>query len=222
MLTSLVDIVKIIALNLILSGDNAVVIGLAANRLSDHNRRRAIIIGGGGAVVLRVIFTLIVQQLLRVPLLGAVGGILLIWIAYRLADQQDDDTHVESADTLGQAVRTIIIADTIMSLDNMLAVGAVAEKDRWLLVFGLAMSIPVVLFGSELVSRLLRRLPILTWAGIAILVYTAIHMTLTDPKVKNALGHPAEALIWALAAIATAAIWFLTQRRQTNHPPLAS
>ena len=113
---------KIIVFDLILSGDNAVVIGMAANRLSIENRRRAIIIGGAGAIILRVIFTLLVTVLLDVPLLQAVGGLLLIWVAWRLAKpHRHEEAHVTSADTLSQAIRTIILADAVMSLDNMLA-----------------------------------------------------------------------------------------------------
>ena len=116
---------KIIAFDLILSGDNAVVIGMAANRLSPENRRRAIIIGGAGAVILRIIFTAMVAILLDVPLIQAAGGVMLVWIAWRLAKPHGhEEAHVTSADTLSQAIKTIVLADAVMSLDNMLAVGA--------------------------------------------------------------------------------------------------
>jgi YjbE family integral membrane protein len=197
---ALVAIGKIIAFDLILSGDNAVVIGMAANRLSPENRRRAIIIGGAGAVILRIIFTALVSLLLDVPLLQAAGGILLIWIAYKLVKPHGhDEAHVQSADTLMQAIQTIIVADAVMSLDNMLAVGAAAEGHLWLLLFGLGLSIPILLFGSALIARLLGRYPILMWAGVIILLHTAVHMFFGDPYVEDALGHISQAMVWTVA-----------------------
>jgi YjbE family integral membrane protein len=203
---------KIIAFDLILSGDNAVVIGMAANRLSEDNRRRAIIIGGAGAVVLRIIFTALVAYLLDIPLLQAIGGALLIWIAFRLAKPHaPEEAHVRSADTLMQAIKTIIIADAIMSLDNMLAVGAAAEGELWLLLFGLGLSIPILLFGSELVARLLSRYPILMWVGVVILLHTAVHMFLGDPYVEDVIGHIATWWTW-IAAFALCGVFYLALR----------
>lgn len=203
---------KIIAFDLILSGDNAVVIGMAANRLSEDNRRRAIIVGGAGAVILRIIFTALVAYLLDIPLLQAIGGMLLIWIAFRLAKPHPpEEAHVRSADTLMQAIKTIILADAIMSLDNMLAVGAAAEGELWLLLFGLALSIPILLFGSELISRLLSRFPILMWVGVFILLHTAVHMFLGDPYVEDVIGHLAAWWAW-VAAFALCGVFYLAMR----------
>ena len=193
---------KIIAFDLILSGDNAVVIGMAANRLSAENRRRAIIIGGAGAVILRIIFTIMVSLLLDVPLLQAGGGLLLIWVAYRLAKPHKvDEAHIAEADSMSQAIRTIILADAVMSLDNMLAVGAAAHGELWLLLFGLGLSIPILLFGSALISRLLTRLPILMWVGVVILLHTAVDMTGHDPFVEDAIGHVSLIWIWLIAIV---------------------
>jgi YjbE family integral membrane protein len=132
------SILKIILYDLILSGDNAVVIGMAARRLPMASRRRAVIIGGVGAVGLRVLFTAIAALVLDpdrgLPVIGLVGGALLLWIAYRLVRPQDHGAHVSEADSLAQAIKTIVLADVVMSLDNILAVGAEAKGNLWLLI----------------------------------------------------------------------------------------
>jgi YjbE family integral membrane protein len=215
----LTSVAKIVALDLVLSGDNAVVIGMAANRLSEKNRRRAILVGGGGAVVLRIIFTIMVSILLSIPLLRAFGGVMLIWIAWRLAKPHaPEDVHVNEASTLGEAIKTIIIADAIMSLDNMLAVGGAAEGHLWLLIFGLALSIPILLFGSDLVARMIGRLPVLSWLGVLILMHTAIHMTVQDPYIKDIVGHIGQPVIWTLALAGTAILFMAYGRNQTPPP----
>ncbi len=210
---------RIIAFDLILSGDNAVVIGLAANRLSADNRRRAILVGGAGAVILRIIFTALVAYLLDIPLLQAAGGLLLIWIAFRLAKPHaPEEAHVRSADSLIAAIKTIILADAVMSLDNMLAVGAAAEGELWLLLFGLALSIPILLFGSELISRLLSRYPILVWVGILILLHTAIHMTTGDSVVEKAIGHVGQIWVWMGAILLSGAFYLAVRLMSRNEP----
>jgi YjbE family integral membrane protein len=219
---SLVAIGKIIAFDLILSGDNAVVIGMAANRLSPENRRRAIIIGGGGAVILRIIFTALVALLLDVPLLQAGGGLLLIWIALKLVKPHEPDegeTHVQSADTLMQAIQTIIVADAVMSLDNMLAVGAAAEGHLWLLLFGLGLSIPILLFGSALIAQLLGRYPILMWVGVIILLHTAVHMFAGDPYVEDLFGHVGQPIVWTVAVALSVAFYLYVRYRYGRREP---
>ena len=207
---------QIIAFDLILSGDNAVVIGMAANRLPIANRRRAIIIGGAGAIVLRVVFTALVALLLDVPLIQAAGGLLLVWIAYRLVKpQHSEEAKVTEADTLIQAIRTIILADAVMSLDNMLAVGAAAHGELWLLLFGLGLSIPLLLFGSELISRLLSRVPVLMWVGVVILLHTSVHMVEADPIIEDLFGHIGQVWVW-LAAIALSVGFYLYIRLLTG------
>lgn len=205
---------KIIAFDLILSGDNAVVIGMAANRLSPENRRRAIIIGGAGAVILRIIFTAMVAILLVLPLIQAVGGLLLIWVAYRLVKPHDpEEAHIASADTMAQAIRTIIVADAVMSLDNMLAVGAAAHGELWLLLFGLGLSIPILLFGSALIARLLSRLPILMWVGVIILLHTAVHMSTVDPFVVDVIGHISSFWVWSAAILLSVGFYLVVRYR---------
>ncbi|MDQ2684068.1 MAG: YjbE family putative metal transport protein [Chloroflexota bacterium] len=220
-LESIGALARIIAFDLILSGDNAVVIGLAANRLSADNRRRAILVGGAGAVILRIVFTALVAYLLDIPLLQAAGGLLLIWIAFRLAKPHTpEEAHIRSADSLIAAIKTIIVADAVMSLDNMLAVGAAAEGELWLLLFGLGLSIPILLFGSELISRLLSRYPILVWVGILILLHTAIHMATGDSIVEKAIGHVGQVWVW-VGAILLSGAFYLAMRTLYRATPRA-
>lgn len=207
----LTRIVGIVIIDLVLSGDNAVVIGLAARRLSPENRRRAIIFGGVGAVVLRVIFTALAAVLLSVPLLQAGGGLMLLWIAYKLVKPHGGDERVGESDTLMQAIRTIILADVVMSLDNILAVGGAAHGDLWLLLFGLAFSIPVLLLGSELVARLLGRHPLFVYVGVFVLILTAVGMIVEDAVVHGL--HNAGAVETGVIVVVAAALLIGLGRR---------
>ena len=182
-------LLSIVVIDLVLSGDNAVVIGMAARQLPPEQRRRAIVLGGVGAVALRVMFTGLVAVLLVIPLLQACGGALLAWIAYKVLRQTHGTQVVEEASTLASAVRTIILADVIMSLDNILAVGGVAHGNVPLLLVGLGLSIPLILFGSSLVAAVMNRLPWLVYGGAAILVYTAVEMMLDDPVLRPYYPH---------------------------------
>jgi YjbE family integral membrane protein len=209
-------LLTIIAIDLVLSGDNAVVIAMASRRLPAEQRRTAILFGGGGAVVLRIIFTILAALLLGVPLLQAIGGLLLIYIALKLV-RPEGDTHgsVEAATTLGTAIRTIILADAVMSLDNMLAVGGAASGHLLLLIFGLALSIPILLFGSSAIAHLIDRFPWLNYVGAAILVHTAMEMFFKDDYVRDFL-HVHRALELGIIAIVVAAvvvIGYITNRR---------
>ncbi len=188
-------IISIIVIDLILSGDNAVVIGMAARRLSPENRRRAIIFGGAGAVGLRILFTAMAALLLGVPYLQAIGGLLLLWIAYKLVRPQHNEAHVGEAGSLAEAIRTIILADVVMSLDNILAVGGAAHGDIRLLLFGLVLSIPILLLGSELVARMLGRFPFLLYLGAFVLILTAVGMILEDDIVHDQFETSAFGLI---------------------------
>jgi YjbE family integral membrane protein len=204
-------VLSIIVIDLVLSGDNAVVIGMAARRLSPENRRRAIILGGAGAVVLRMIFTVAAALLLDVPFLQAAGGLLLLFIAFRLIRPQHHTVHVSESDSLRQAIRTIVLADVVMSLDNILAVGGAAHGHLGLLLFGLALSIPILLLGSELVARLLGRLPILVYVGAVVLIATAVNMVLEDDIIHDHYEATGYALI-ALTALASVVIILLARR----------
>lgn len=215
------SILTIILYDLVLSGDNAVVIGMAARRLPPVSRRRAVIIGGVGAVALRVFFTAIAALILDpergIPVIGLVGGALLLWIAYRLVRPQDHGAHVSEASSLSQAIRTIVLADVVMSLDNILAVGAEAEGNLWLLLFGLALSIPILLLGSGLVARMLGRFPILVYIGAIILVHTSIEMMAHDQVVHDVYTIPS-LLIWATSAVISVIFVILGRRAAAQHP----
>ncbi|MGB3330079.1 MAG: TerC family protein [Thermomicrobiales bacterium] len=189
-LAVLQKLLSIIVVDLVLSADNAVVIGMAASRLSAENRRRAIIWGGAGAIGLRVIFTAVAALLLNVPLLQAIGGILLVVIAFRLITPEDghDDPHIKQAGSLGEAVRTIILADVVMSLDNIIAVGGTSEGHLGLMLFGLIVSISLILFGSNIVANMLDRFTWLLLVGVLVLMHAATSMFLRDEFVERMLG----------------------------------
>ena len=181
MFDNLAAILSIVVIDLVLSGDNAVVIGMAARNLSSENRRKAIVLGGAGAIGLRILFTALATVLLGIQGLQAIGAILLIYLAFKLLRPHDDaHSNVHEADTLGEAVRTIILADVVMSLDNILAVGGAAHGHLGLLIFGLMLSIPIILFGSELVARLLGRFPGFLYVGVLVLVHSAVSMFFHD------------------------------------------
>ena len=204
-------------INLILSGDNVVVVGMAARRLPATQRRQAIIYGTGGAIILRIIFTVLAALLLDVPLIQGVGGLVLLWIAYGLLRQEPEEHAVAAGSNLFEAVRTIIIADVIMSLDNVLAVGGTAQGDIPLLIFGLVLSMVLIMFGSNLVATLMNRLPWLVYVGAAILIYTAAEMIFSDPITGRFL--PDErwleigTILALIAAIIGFAHWQNVQRR---------
>ncbi len=195
-------IISIVVIDLVLSGDNAVVIGMAARRLPPEQRRRAIIAGAAGAVLLRVLFTVLAAVLLGVPLIQGLGGLVLLWIAYTLLRQEEATAHeVRSGNTLFEATRTIILADVVMSLDNILAVGGTAHGNVPLLLFGLALSMSLIMFGSNLVASLMHRIPWLVYLGAAILIYTAGDMIFNDPIVGRFLPHAAWMEVVAIGAL---------------------
>jgi len=186
---------KIIWVNLLLSGDNAVVIALAARSLPAKQQKLAVFWGAGAAVIMRVILTIFAVALLTLPWLKIVGGALLLWIGVKLLVPEEGDDDIASSDNLWQAVKTILIADLVMSLDNVLAVAAAADSAAptpdlaamkyTLLILGLAISIPIVIFGSTLMLKLMERWPIIITAGGALLGWIAGEMMVTDPAVAG-------------------------------------
>lgn len=192
-------------LNVVLSGDNAVVIGLAARNLPRLQQRRAILLGGLTAVVLRLALTLPAELLLRAPYLRACGGLLLAWVAYQLLMPGDDERQGAGVTSVAAAVRLIVIADATMSLDNVLAVAAVADRSESapiVLAISLALSIPVVMFGGAFVASLLGRAPWLSWVGAAILTFTAASLIVDDEAVRR-LIEPSRALRLGAGAVLT-------------------
>ncbi|MGZ8216126.1 TerC family protein [Methylomagnum sp.] len=176
---------QIIVVNIILSGDNAVVIALAARSLPEAQRKLAVLWGSIAAIVMRVILTIVAVEMLRLPYLKLVGSVLLFWIALQLLLPENEDGHgLESHDNLMAAIRTILLADLVMSLDNVIAVAAAADGDNLLLILGLGISIPLVIFGSTLILKLMDRYPIIITLGAALLGYVSGEMLVTDPALN--------------------------------------
>jgi YjbE family integral membrane protein len=174
----------IIWVNIILSGDNAVVIALAARSLPARQQKQAIFWGAAAAVVLRIVLTIVAVELLRLPWLKLIGGALLFWIAVKLlVPEEGDDGDVASSSHLMQAIKTILIADLVMSLDNVIAVAAVAKGSVVLLVLGLLISIPLVVYGATLLMKVMERYPVIITVGAALIGYVAGEMLVTDPIV---------------------------------------
>ena len=188
-----IAVLKIIGINIILSGDNAVVIAMACRGLPAGQRKMGIMLGAGAAVVLRIIFTVFIVYLLDVPWLKLVGGLLLLWIAVKLLTGDDHGDDVQAGGSLWEAVKIVAIADIVMSLDNVLAIAGAAESAPpewrlWLIIMGLVISIPLVVAGSSLIIGLLTRYPILVWAGAALLGMIAGELIATEPVLKPYLG----------------------------------
>src|SRR5947208_11294568 len=179
---------KIIWINVLLSGDNALVIALACRGLAPKQRLWGMVFGAAAAVILRIIFTGIVATLMELPYLKLVGGLALIVIAAKLlVPEQEDEDDVESASHLWQAVQIVVIADIVMSLDNVIAVAAAANGSVPLLVLGLAISVPLIVAGAALIMAVLTKLPVLVWAGAALLGWIAGEGVATDPAVAPEL-----------------------------------
>ena len=223
-----VALVKVLTVNLILSGDNAVVIAMAARSLHGSQRRQAIIWGAAGAVALRLIFAAIIAFLLQIPLLQVAGGLLLIWIAWKLVHDEveegdEGEEKVQAGQSVWQAIRIIIVADAVMSLDNVIAlVGAArlgGEVNWWLMGIGLATTIPLVIFGAALLTSLLDRFPILVYAGAALLIYIAVEMFFADEVLHHYL-EPFVSFEWIIglsaAAIFTAIAWLWKKRSEST------
>jgi YjbE family integral membrane protein len=214
---------EIVVINILLSGDNAVVIALACRNLPPRQRRWGIIWGAAGAVVLRIILTFFAVSLLKLPFLNLIGGVLLLWIGVKLiADEEGDEHEVEAADRLMVAIRTIIIADLVMSLDNVVAVAAAAKGDGPLIVFGLIISIPIVVVGSQIFMRLIARFPVLVVAGGGLLGYIAGEMAIEEPALQSWIKANAAGVTWiapviGFAIVVAIGLW-LTRRRKRMAP----
>src|SRR6185369_8023229 len=176
-----IGLAKIIGVNVVLSGDNAVVIALAARSLPPKQQKLAILYGAGAAVVLRIILTIFAVALLSLPWLKIIGGLLLFWIGIKLLVPEDDDADINASDHLLTAIKTILIADLVMSLDNVIAVAAAAGGSMTLLILGLAISIPLVVFGATLLVTLMERYPVIITIGAALIGMVAGEMLVTDP-----------------------------------------
>ena len=183
-----IGLVKIIWINIILSGDNAVVIALAARSLPPEQQRKAIMFGSGAAVVLRILLTVVAAKLLELSFLQIVGGCLLLWIGLQLLTSHDEEEGAgKGTGTMMAAIRTILIADLVMSLDNVIAVAAAAQGNTPLLILGLAISIPLVIFGSTLMIKLMERFPIIILCGAGLIGWVGGETIASDIALKNVL-----------------------------------
>ena len=181
-------LLKIIGVNIILSGDNAVVIALAARSLPAKQQKQAIIWGSGAAIIMRVVLTLFAVALLTLPWLKLVGSLLLFWIGVKLLIPEEGDDDIPANDQLLAAIKTILVADLVMSLDNVIAVAAAAGGSVVLLILGLAISIPLVIFGATLLLKLMERFPVIITIGAGLIGWVAGEMLITDSALTGWLG----------------------------------
>jgi YjbE family integral membrane protein len=202
---------KIAWIDLLLSGDNAVVIALAARNLPPDRQRQAVVLGSLGAIVLRIVLIFFAVALLGLPYVKLVGALLLVWIGIQLLSGDEKDRSVDPAHNLFAAVRTILVADLVMSLDNVLAVAAIAEtapagSRLAVLAIGLGLTVPLIMFGSTLLLKLIRRFPLIVTAGAALLGLIGGEMAATDPVVVDRLGLDGGWLPTALGAAGAAVV----------------
>ena len=204
-----IGLVKIVWINIILSGDNAVVIALAARGLPPEQQKKAVLFGSGAAVVLRIALTVVAAKLMQLPFVEVIGGLLLLWIGVGLLKGEDEEEDSGSVARQGMmaAVRTILLADLVMSLDNVIAVAAAAGGDMLLLILGLAISIPLVIFGSTLMIKLMERFPVIVTLGAALIGWVAGETITSDHMLEgfvriNPWAHYAAAACGAVLVIA--------------------
>jgi YjbE family integral membrane protein len=211
---------QIILINIVLSGDNAVVIALACRSLPPQQQKKAIMFGSVGAIVLRVVLTFFAVYLLTLPYLKLIGAALLLWIGIGLLKGEDDEEEMEGHSNLAAAIKTIVIADLVMSLDNVIGVAAAAKGNVALLVFGLVISIPLIIFGSTIILKLMNRFPVIITLGAALLGWVAGEMVLTDPAIHDFVErhHYLHNVLPALgAAIVVAVGKVLANRAEAAH-----
>lgn len=216
----LLGLLKIIVINIVLSGDNAVVIALACKSLPPEQQKKAVFYGSFGAIVLRLVLTIAAVWLLRIPFVELAGGLLLLWIALKLMQGEEQEENLEASTHLGKAIRTIIIADLVMSLDNVVAVAGAASGNYILIALGLAISIPLIIWGSKLLMVLMNRFPVIVLLGVALLGYTAGEMMLSDSQLDawvNSLPAFLHTLIPLLLAAAVVIAGNLLKRSRQLH-----
>jgi len=215
-------LLAIVLIDLVLAGDNAIVIALAARSLPPNLRTRAIVWGTVGAIVVRSLMTIGVVWLLKIPGLMLAGGLGLLWIAYKLlVPAGGDEDHGPAASTFWGAMKTIVVADALMGIDNVLGVAGAAHGDFTLVVIGLLVSVPIVVFGSSVVLKLVDRFPVIIQLGAAVLAYTAAHMIVGEPLLDPVFDAPDIASVaakYATYAVAIAGVlgagWYTARRQQ--------
>lgn len=218
-------VVQVILIDLALGGDNSIVIGMAARNLPHHLQRKAILYGTAGAIVLRFIMAAIVVWLLQIPFLKTIGGILLVLIGIKLigAHEETENIHVKAKDSLWGAIRTIILADALMSLDNVLGIVGATGGHMGLLLFGMLISVPIIIFGSTVVVKVMTRFPILIYIGGGILGWAAGGMLATDQYLAVYFSHAADnELILKLGMTVIALGGGVVWKHIHNHPKKAT
>ncbi|WP_103108800.1 TerC family protein [Brevibacillus reuszeri] len=211
------SLLLIITINIVLSGDNAVVIAVACRKLQPVQRKKAILWGTFLAVIVRVIATILAVYLLQIPYLYLVGGVILLWISYKLLRDEEDSEQIDASDDLVQAVKTIVVADVMMGLDNVLAIAGAAKGSILLIVLGLLISIPLMIFGSQLILKAMERFQWLVYVGAAVLALAAANMIVTERVVSDWIAGKGwlEASI-KIAIVALVLILGLWQRTHTG------
>jgi len=206
---TIVAVLKIIAIDIILSGDNAVVIAMATRRLPEKKRNIAILWGTIGAVILRVLFASVIAVLLDIPYVHFFGGLLLLWISYKVLVNHDDGKDVKAKDTTLQAIGTIIMADAVMSLDNVVAIAGASGGHILLIIMGVVVSIPIMILGSKLIVKMMERFSIVQYFGSAILAWTASDMITGDKQISSLLNIEHGVITYIFSIIVTAVILLL-------------
>jgi len=199
---------EIVVINILLSGDNAVVIALACRNLPPHQRRWGVFWGAIGAIVLRIILTFFAVSLLKLSYLKIIGGLLLVWIGIKLIAEEDGEGghDVQASDRMLAAIRTVVIADLVMSIDNVLGVAAAAKGSLLLLIFGLVVSVPLVVGGAQLIMRLIERFPVLIVAGGGLLGFVAGELIVEDSAIVDWVHTHAHWLSWGAPILGIAAV----------------
>lgn len=211
-----VMLLKIIAIDIILSGDNAVVIAMATRNLPKHQQNKAIFLGTAGAVILRIFFAAIIVFLLKIPYVNVIGGVLLLLIAYKVLAEEEGDAHVKASTGLTAAIGTIIMADAVMSLDNVVAVAGAAEGHIGLIAVGVAVSIPIMIFGSKFIVSAMDRYAWIAYIGAGILAWTAGEMILKDKGFTDFLHiehGPTSYLIPAILTVMVLGLGFMHNKK---------
>ncbi|WP_088043783.1 TerC family protein [Bacillus sp. EAC] len=216
---SLGVLLNVIFIDLLLSGDNAILIALAAKNLPEDQKKKAILFGTAGAIGLRVVFAAVIVFLLKIPLIYAMGGLMLLWIAFKLLVDDAGHGEVKSGATLWGAVKTIIIADALMSLDNVLAIAGVAHGSLTAIIIGILISIPIIVWGSSYLMKVMNRFPIITTIGSGILAWTAAGMITHDHMIGDIFENNVIALIFKIAMTAIVVIGgtIIAKRKAQKH-----
>ncbi|WP_062353269.1 TerC family protein [Bacillus kwashiorkori] len=206
----IIALLKIVAIDIILSGDNAVVIAMATRRLPENRRNIAIVWGTGGAIVLRIFFAAVIALLLGIPFVHFFGGMLLLWIAYKvLVNNEGEATSIKAKDGVMQAISTIIVADAVMSLDNVVAIAGASNGHISLIAIGVMISIPIMIFGSKLIVQGLQRFPWIAYIGSGILAWTAGGMIIGDKEILEILHIKHGAITYIFTIIITVLVLVL-------------